>query len=443
MIEMLRSEATQRAQSGSFLLPDRSRISSLRLLGTALPVLYVWSLPVLAWCEFAHTCDGYPRCDATGMSVSNFIANARATGAMAACFFYPALHLWQNAQYVRNHKYVYSTLVAFQVSFGIFLMCPITEVPELHPPAVCLFCSAALTHCFVLLKHCADSRLWLCKSLVCAALASFAMVFILVTVASVDGELLKAHVPALFYTMECCGLSSMAIFPLFWYRAVTETHASQETGANETSSFALIDHSDTSRLRFMGAALPVLYVWSLPLLAEAGFAHKCANYPRCDRTGMSVSNFIANAWATGAMAACFFYPALYVWLNAEYVRHHRFVFPTLVVFQASFGIFITCPVTELPNWHAPAVLLFCIAALVHYGLLMRYCTSNRLRLCQALVSIAIAAFMVVFTLMIIGHLDGNMLIDNVPVLFWMMECCGLSSMALLPVVWFRERQLRG
>jgi len=54
------------------------------------------------------------------------------------------------------------------------------------------------------------------------------------------------------------------------------------------------DPSTARLLRLVGTFLPVAYIWSLPLLASLGFAHYCENWPKCMRSGASVSDFIAN-----------------------------------------------------------------------------------------------------------------------------------------------------
>eukprot|EP00928_Gymnodinium_smaydae_P086690 TRINITY_DN710_c0_g3_i1.p1 TRINITY_DN710_c0_g3~~TRINITY_DN710_c0_g3_i1.p1 ORF type:complete len:297 (+),score=38.24 TRINITY_DN710_c0_g3_i1:100-891(+) len=205
--------------SGSFVLPDNSGIGALRVVGTLLPIIYVWSLPFLAQVGFAHKCPTYPACDAEGASISNFIANAHATGAMAACYYYPAIQMWLNAQYVRHYPYVYETLGIFQICFGMFLMCPVTEVPNLHFSSVLAFCISALFHCKTLTRQCAGARLRLCRLLLIIAVGSFASLFVLAMITGFSGDWVPNNVPMLFWCLECCGLTSITLFTLFWYRA--------------------------------------------------------------------------------------------------------------------------------------------------------------------------------------------------------------------------------
>jgi len=212
--------------SNTFLIPDVTREKPVqRVIGCFLPAIYVWSLPLLASWGFAHTCEGYPRCDTLGASVSNFIANTHATGAMAALFFYPALELWLNAQQARHQLYVYETLAAFQAGFGLFLMSPVTEVERLHCIAVGLFCSAGLAHYRIMLRLCGTPRFRRCQALLAGGGLAFLLVFIMVLVTFIDRTFIEDNVPYLFYICECVGLTSMAIFPVFWTRdLINEAH---------------------------------------------------------------------------------------------------------------------------------------------------------------------------------------------------------------------------
>mmetsp|Transcript_107603 Transcript_107603/g.332329 ORF Transcript_107603/g.332329 Transcript_107603/m.332329 type:complete len:247 (+) Transcript_107603:131-871(+) len=195
------------------------------------------------------------------------------------------------------------------------------------------------------------------------------------------------------------------------------------------------------KLRWFGTLLPVAYVWALPLLSTIGWAHKCPHWPRCWSTGASVSDFIANTHATGAMAAVFFFPSMHLWLNVQHIRHHRCVLPTLVVFQVCFGLFLMCPVSEVPSLHGWAVLVFCTSALVHYGIILRFCAEHRYRQCQVTLCIAIASFALIFLLVVVSRFDRTLIPTHVPFLFYFCEAVGLSSMAVFPVLWYIEQRV--
>lgn len=195
------------------------------------------------------------------------------------------------------------------------------------------------------------------------------------------------------------------------------------------------------KLRWFGTLLPVLYIWALPILADAGFAHKCRRWPRCKNTGASVSDFIANTHATGAMAAVFFFPAMHLWLNVQAIRDRdTCAMPTLIIFQICFGFFLVCPVSEVPRLHGMAVLAFCTAGVVHNVIALRYCSRHRQCQCQALLCVALLAFAAVFLLVIISRLDPTFIPEKCPMIFYFCEAVGLSSMAVFPMLWYVETQ---
>jgi len=196
-------------------------------------------------------------------------------------------------------------------------------------------------------------------------------------------------------------------------------------------------------LRWFGLLVPVVYIWSLPLLRLVGFAHECEDFPSCRSTGTSVSDYISNTQATGAMAACFFFPTMHLWTNIQHVRHHRCVLPTLFIFQVCFGIFLASPVTEVPDIHSVAVSTFCVSALTHYGMVLRYAAYESHRWCKVLLCVAILAFIMVFILTCISSIDKTLLPRHCPYIFYCSEATGLSSMAVFPTLWIRRRSEAG
>merc|ERR1712032_1445359 len=162
--------------------------------------------------------------------------------------------------------------------------------------------------------------------------------------------------------------------------------------------------------------------------------------PRCRRTGASISDFIANTQATGAMAASSFYPCLHMWLNAQQVRRKRLIYPTLIGFQTFFGLFLICPITQVGRLHALSVLCFCPSALAHYAVMMAHCARTRFRLCQALLCAGWVTFLIMFVLGVIANVSETFLIEHCPLLFYIVEASGLSSMMTFPSLWYRERR---
>mmetsp|Transcript_72516 Transcript_72516/g.224152 ORF Transcript_72516/g.224152 Transcript_72516/m.224152 type:complete len:134 (+) Transcript_72516:387-788(+) len=96
-------------------------------------------------------------------------------------------------------------------------MCPVSEVPRAHGFAVLAFCTSALAHYAMALRFCSQHRYRHCQALLCMAISSFAAIFALVLISRFDETLIPNHVPYLFYIFEAFGLSSMAVFPMFWY----------------------------------------------------------------------------------------------------------------------------------------------------------------------------------------------------------------------------------
>jgi len=193
------------------------------------------------------------------------------------------------------------------------------------------------------------------------------------------------------------------------------------------------------KLGCFGILAPVVYVWSLPLLGHLGFAYQCRNFPRCQNVGASVSSYISTPMATGAMAACFFFPTMHLWLNVQHVAHIRCILPTLFVFQVCFGMFLSCPVEKVHTLHGIATCTFCLSALIHYCMVLRYTAYDRYRWCQAMLCLAIGSFAMVFVLVCISFYDATVLPQRCPYLFYVCESSGLSTMAVFPIVWTRDR----
>jgi hypothetical protein len=69
---------------------------------TAIPVLYIWSLPFLnSYFKLNYTSRGYTSDDDITYSISAFIMTPQATGAMGSSFFFPWLFMWHSP--TKNH----------------------------------------------------------------------------------------------------------------------------------------------------------------------------------------------------------------------------------------------------------------------------------------------------------------------------------------------------
>jgi hypothetical protein len=156
------------------------------------------------------------------MSISDFIATQQATGAMAMTFFYPCLYMWLNVFQERGLIYkvrgAMETLACFQLSFGMFLTCPLYSPYHMHPISVNCLCIFGLLHYRLILQFCAARHFWRCSFFICMGCLFYVATF-LITVISEFSSVMEQDVPWLFYVCEAAGLSSMAVFPMLWFVA--------------------------------------------------------------------------------------------------------------------------------------------------------------------------------------------------------------------------------
>ena len=163
----------------------------------------------------------------------------------------------------------------------------------------------------------------------------------------------------------------------------------------------------------------ILYVWSLPLLANIGFSQP---------NSQSISEFIANPPATGAMAAISFIPLTLMWeyqdytiSKLNYVNIEQIWMWSLVCFQGFYGLFLVCTDGIVPDWlHLTTVVMFGLSFIGHSVILLIYIESNLLT--KLTLGIGIVSF--------IGLVFAKGL------WFWALECVGFSSMLLFtPIEW--------
>ena len=186
-----------------------------------------------------------------------------------------------------------------------------------------------------------------------------------------------------------------------------------------------MNNNRISPLRIFFASSGIIYVWSLPLLSEYGFTQKGST---------SISGFIANPPATGAMAAISFMPLTLMWefqdsvLEKEVknnIRKKILTF-TLSTFQFFYGSFLVCTETYVPLiLHQTTVTLFGLSFIFHSLMIIN---SVKVNTCtKILLNIGICAF-------------GCLLFAQ-GMWFWAFECIGFSSMLLYtPVLWYTYKQ---
>jgi hypothetical protein len=175
-------------------------------------------------------------------------------------------------------------------------------------------------------------------------------------------------------------------------------------------------------MRVFMSTCGIIYVWCLPLLALCGFSQPGSH---------SISAFIANPPATGAMAAVSFMPLTLMWefqdsiieTHLEKNKIKKKLYRTLSIFQFFYGCFLTCTETYAPGWlHATTVVLFG-SSFAYHGIM----TINSIQ------STNVYANSVLF----VGILSFLSLLFVKGMWFWAMECLGFTSMLLYtPMQWY-------
>jgi len=178
--------------------------------------------------------------------------------------------------------------------------------------------------------------------------------------------------------------------------------------------------NNKSNIRIFLSTCGIVYVWSLPYLAKIGFAEPGQH---------SISGFIANPPATGAMAAVSFMPLCLMWEFQDIVIsqqqitvHHPKLYSSLVMYQFFYGSFLTCTENYAPDWlHATTVILFGCAFMFHNLMSSYYIYSNKYS------SLALGIGLSAFISMI--WVNG--------MAFWAVECIAMTSMILFtPIQWY-------
>jgi len=108
---------------------------------------------------------------------------------------------------------------------------------------------------------------------------------------------------------------------------------------------------------------PAVYIWTLPWLAKRNDFVEPYDDEKFDFP--SISAYITNAHATGAMAAAFIPSLIMMWVNALYNNFRMVTIVSLIVFQIGFSAFLMLNVDWKPNLHAAAVTVMSLAAAVH------------------------------------------------------------------------------
>ena len=202
-----------------YIMSDMRKVSPTRVVLSTCGIVYVWSLPYLATIGFAEP---------GSTSISAFIANPRATGAMAAVSFMPLTLMWEYQDMIvaqsgskKNYVILYYTLPMVQLFYGLFLTCTIGYVPTwLHSGTVVMFGTSFLAHSAVVCR-CIQPNL---VTKVTLAIGMFSFLSLLVVS------------DMWFWAMECVGLTAMWSFtPIDWVLLSKKPPALPIGGATVTS----------------------------------------------------------------------------------------------------------------------------------------------------------------------------------------------------------------
>ncbi len=183
------------------------------------------------------------------------------------------------------------------------------------------------------------------------------------------------------------------------------------------------------KFKIIMTGVGVLYVWSLPFLSHIGFAEPKSN---------SISGYIANPPATGAMSAVSFIPLTIIWEYQDIIIENivakkcavvwfgNSMYYTTIVFQISYGTFLVCTYGYVKNWiHTLSVITFCLSFSIHSLLSLLYSYST----------IVTKTILAIGSLACIGLLTF-MILDISSMWFWVLECIGITSMFIFtPVEW--------
>jgi len=203
-----------------------------RIIGSCLPIAYVWSLPHLSTLGFAAPCSDKWICgkDSFGTSISNMITTPQATGAMAAVFFYPQLYSWLHIKKVgKAGRATWAALIATQISFGLFLSFPVSYAPHIHVLFTLSFCFSNCIFNYKLLQaDTNEERRKRCKPLLGLAIISLSASLLVWCTGHWWGrDFIKDNCPWLLWAAQSVGFTAMALLPVCWYSVGNQVLATE------------------------------------------------------------------------------------------------------------------------------------------------------------------------------------------------------------------------
>ena len=201
--------------AAAFTPPDAVRIFAV--VSFLIPVAYIWSLPHLATKnEFVVP---YDENKYVFPSISAYITNAHATGAMAATFIPSMIMMWINALYNNFQLITIVALIVFQVGFSAFLMLNVDWKRNLHGGAVFVMSCGAAVHCYSMFKSAYENPLLA----VVLAIGTIAFTIVVILAIFEPAFARKKHY---FYLAEAIGLTALCSYVpiMMWSHAKGRRH---------------------------------------------------------------------------------------------------------------------------------------------------------------------------------------------------------------------------
>jgi hypothetical protein len=173
------------------------------------------------------------------------------------------------------------------------------------------------------------------------------------------------------------------------------------------------------KLKIFFSLVIVMYIWTLPVLSKIGFAEK---------NEISISGFISNAQATGAMSVLSYSPINLISeyqldmvdnLNDEDIKN--ILLFTLSTFKMCYGLFLICTYHYVPYYvHFLVTFGFCLSFIIHSFFFLKYLKPS------IITSIILKIGIFSFILMPFCFNSGLFL--------WFIECIGLTCLFLFTPV---------
>lgn len=315
---------------------------------------------------------------------------------------------------------------------------PVTDYPAAHFSVVIVFTSAGMILFVGMFRHTQNEATILVKTIIILSIASFFGIWIVVVISAVlpPNWLRENGFFWSFYVLEAMGLSFMSLYPWLWE---IRDEAWYAPSFHPTES----ERQSASRkfLKIAIPILPVIYIWSLPLLAMPGvdFAYRCPGYPVCDDGRLGVFVFLGKTASNGAMGAVMFWPLAHIWSSRrvhasragdEQPLQSALLHGGLVC----FFLILSIPVRVHKKANSICTILYCLCTIAYFALILRRDIRTWRCRTQAMLFASVACLVCELPLLVLDVCwpgVGMRFTQTVPYFNFCLEATGLSLMALL------------